>query len=298
MRSVSVIISTYNGSNRIVRQLDSIFSQEDVDVKCYVRDDGSTDNTLEVLGQYKKNHPNLTIESAQNVGWQRSFLLGLRNAPDADYYAFSDQDDIWIKGKLKKSVRELEKQDNDLPQLFHCNRISCNEELIPNAKQASKVSCPLSRENAVTQEYAQGCTIVINNRARDLVCRCIPKGKVPHDFWTGLICYYFGEVHYCSEPLFYHINHGDNASGAGHIRKSQIGRLKTLFTKSAYPNVAEDLLTNYGDLLGKDKFLVKLRDYKTNMRYRLSLLCNPKFCRVNKVGTIALKIALLLNKIG
>lgn len=298
MKSVSVVISTYNGSNRIVKQLDSIFAQEDVEVKCYVRDDGSTDNTLEVLEEYKKKRPDLIIASENNVGWQKSFLLALRNAPTADYYAYSDQDDIWFKDKLKKSVDELEKYNKKIPQLFHCNRISCNEELIPNAKQAPKVPTPLSRENAVTQEFAQGCTIVINNKARDLVCRCIPKGKIPHDFWTGLICFYFGEIHYCNEAMFYHINHGNNASRAGHIRKSQIGRLKTFFSTNAYPNVAADLLENYRDLLGEDKFLITLRDYKKSLRNRLSLLFNTKFCRVNNAGTIALKIALLMNKIG
>lgn len=298
MKNVSVVISTYNGSNRIINQLDSIFSQEDVEVQCYVRDDGSTDNTLEILEEYKKKQPNLIISPEKNVGWQKSFLLALCNAPTADYYAFSDQDDIWFKDKLKKSVEELEKYNKNIPQLFHCNRISCNEELIPNVKQAPKVPTPLSRENAVTQEFAQGCTIVINNKARDLVCRCIPNGKIPHDFWTGLICYYFGEIHYSNEALFFHINHGDNASGAGHIRRSQIGRLKTFFSKKAYPNIANDLLENYRDLLDEDKFLITLRDYKKDFRNRLALLFNKKFCRVNKAGTIALKIALLMNKIG
>ncbi len=298
MKKVVVVMSSYNGGSRIIRQLDSIFNQKYVEVACYVRDDGSTDDTRALLREYAAKQPALSFEFADNVGWQKSFLLALSNAPAGDYYAFSDQDDVWMPEKLSVSITTLEKHNNSLPLLFHCNRISCDENLNPNPTQAPKVPRPLSKENALTQEYAQGCSIVINKAARQLVCRHIPQENVPHDFWTGLICYYFGEIYYENNPLFYHINHQNNASQAGHIWSSQKHRIKLFFYSDGYPNISKDLLDNYNDLLTEeDRTLLKTgATAKSNFKSRLQLLFNPKFKRVNIQGTIFLKLAVLLNR--
>lgn len=299
MKTVTIVMSAYNGECCIERQLDSLFTQKDVDVTVYVRDDGSTDDTLTVLKQYRneKQPTALLIEEGQNCGWELSFLIALQNAPLTQYYAFSDQDDIWFDNKLSRCITVLEKFNTSKAQMVHCNRISCNEQLVSLRHQAPKVPRPLSRENAVTQEYAQGCTIVMNSIAKEFVCRYIPKTRMPHDFWTGMVCYFLGEVHYCPESLLYHINHGNNTSNAGHIRASQIARIHNLFSESLYPNPANDLLEGYPDLLGDDKFLQELKNYKHSFKARLALLFNPKFRRVNIAGTILLKIAVLLGKI-
>ena len=294
-----VVMSTYNGGDRIVKQLDSIFSQQGVDVECFIRDDGSKDNnTCNVLKNYMRHEDRLKVEFAENVGWQRSFLLALSKAPKADYYAFSDQDDVWMNDKLSKSISELEKHDPEKALLFHCNRISCTPDLKALPVQASKVPCPLNKKNALTQEYAQGCSIVINDTARNLVCRHFPPENVPHDFWTGLICYYFGEVYYSPEPLFYHINHGCNASTAGHIKESRQRRLKSFLRESSYPNVAKDLINGYNDLLSTDdcKFLHNVATNKGSFVKKLRLVFDPDFKRVNWQGTLLLKLSVLLGK--
>lgn len=297
MKTVTVVMSTYNGSTSVVRQLDSILAQTDVKVKCYIRDDGSKDDTLKILEHYKLSHSNVFVAKGKNVGWEKSFLLALNDAPYSDYYAFSDQDDVWFEDKLIKSINELEKHDKNKALLFHCNRISTDVDLHPLPHQAHKVPKPLSLENAVTQEYAQGCTIVINNTARTLVCRCLPENKIPHDFWTGIICYYFGEVYYSKEPLFYHINHGHNVSNAGHLRAGRLRRIKNLLQNNLYANPSQYLLEHYSELLINSEFLNQLQNYKTNIFNKISLFFNPKFRRVNWQGTILLKIALLINKI-
>ena len=299
MKKVMVVMSTYNGGVRIVKQLDSIFSQQDVEVKCFVRDDGSKDkNTRNVLTQYMQHEDRLKVEFAENVGWQRSFLLALSKAPKADYYAFSDQDDVWMNDKLSKSISELEKHNSEKALLFHCNRISCTPALKALPIQAPKVPCPLNKKNALTQEYAQGCSIVINNVARDLVCRHFPSKDVPHDFWTGLICYYFGEVYYSPEPLFYHINHGGNASTAGHIKESRQRRLKSFLRENSYPNVAKDLINGYTDLLSTNdrNFLQIVATNKDSFVKKLRLVLDPNFKRVNWQGTLLLKLSVLLGK--
>lgn len=299
MKKVTVVMSTYNGGGRIIKQLDSIFSQKGVEVECFIRDDGSRDAlTRKILTDYMQNESRLKVEFAENVGWQRSFLLALSKAPAADYYAFSDQDDVWMPEKLRKSVDELEKHNPQRALLFHCNRISCTPDFKALPVQAPKVPHPLNKKNALTQEYAQGCSIVINEVARKLVCMHLPSTFVPHDFWTGLICYYFGDVYYSSEPLFYHINHGGNASTAGHMKESRKRRLKSFLRANGYPNIANDLLVGYGDLLQQDEksFLHLVATNKVHFTNRIRLLFDSQFRRVNMQGTLLLKLAVLLGK--
>ena len=193
MKKITVVMSAYNGSKYIEAQLDSIFQQVGVKVQCYVRDDGSTDDTLQVLKKYASTSGELIICEGENVGWERSFLLALKDAPQADYYAFADQDDIWFEDKLISGIKMLEKEGSkNKPCMYHCNKISVTEDLKPLAHQVRRTPRPLNRQNALIQEYAQGCGIILNEQARKLVLHHVPHAKLAHDFWCGLVCYLFG----------------------------------------------------------------------------------------------------------
>ena len=300
MRKVTVVMSAYNGSKYIEAQLDSIFRQKDVDVTCYVRNDGSTDNTLDVLNNYSNKEgqeSTIIIDKGKNVGWEKSFLLALRDAPKGDYYAFADQDDIWFDDKLISGIEMLEEQSNkDIPLMYHCNKISTYENLKPLQHQVRRTPKPLNRQNALIQEYAQGCSIILNEAARQLVIRHLPKEKIAHDFLCGLLCYLFGNIIYDDRPHFYHISHGNNASGEGHTIGSWKGRLKKFFSDSqVYYLPIADLIEGYGDKLTDDDrmFLSKLQMYKHSLCDKLSLLFSTKFIRDSIMGTISLKIAIL-----
>ena len=100
MKKVVVVMSAYNGAQFIEKQIRSIFAQKDVDVNCLIRDDGSKDDTLDKLEELKNDFKKIDIIRGENVGWEKSFLLALKAADDAEYYAFSDQVDIWFEKKL------------------------------------------------------------------------------------------------------------------------------------------------------------------------------------------------------
>lgn len=301
MVKVTVVMSTYNGGKYLERQLDSIFAQVEVDVQVYVRDDGSTDNTLDVIERYQKEKQpeRLTFSFEENCGWQRSFLKALVSAPEAEYYAFSDQDDIWFPEKLYRCVEELEKHDSIKPLMIHHDRKRVDANLNPLPDTSIKLDRPLNYQHAVIAEM-QGCAMVFNEAAKKLVCRYTPKVKVPHDQWVNTLCYYFGEIYSINKPLFYHIQYGSNTSTAGNARGGQLSRLKLLLSgKTVYVNVAEDLLKGYDDLLSikQRKFLTRLCNYKHNIYYRIRLLFSPNFRRVSFLGTIGLKTAVLTNRI-
>jgi glycosyltransferase involved in cell wall biosynthesis len=296
IKHVEVIMSSYNGEKYIQKQLDSIFSQKWVNVTCFVRDDGSSDKTLEILQMYHIKNPKLRFISGVNLGWEKSFLEALRLANYADFYAFSDQDDVWFENKLATSVNKLLKEENqELPILFHCSKISTDETLKPIKSQAWKISTPINKKNALVQEYVQGCSAVINNAAKDLICSYLPKTKIPHDYWVGTICYFFGKIIYDPEPLFYHVNHGNNASSDGHIWESRFNRLKKIIRNHGYINLANDVLQGYSKFLSDNEidFLKYASNYKSRLSYRFILLCDPHFRRISKCGTLALKLCIL-----
>ena len=109
MKKVCVLMSTYNGEKYLKEQIDSILKQKGVKVNLLVRDDGSTDNTLSLLEEYKKKGL-LDYCCGSNMKPARSFMELLSIAPDSDYYAFSDQDDYWEHDKLFNAVKNTEKK--------------------------------------------------------------------------------------------------------------------------------------------------------------------------------------------
>lgn len=301
MKTVTVIMSSYNGSSFIERQIKSIYNQKDVSINCFIRDDGSSDNTLQILTELQKEYANLFFIVGDNVGWEKSFLIALSLAPQADYYAFADQDDIWFDNKIINGLNQLAQYPDNEVVMFHCNKISVNGDLTPLSHQIKRLSRPINRQNAVVQEYAQGCSIIFNNAAKNLLTRRLPIEKIAHDFWVGLVCFMFGHVIYDCNPYFYHINYGNNASGEGHLLKSWQKRWRMFWgTKNVYYLPSLDLLSDaYVDLLtDEDKiFLQQTLDYKINIRSKLNLLFSLKFRRASLLGTLSLKCAIVFNRL-
>ena len=94
---VAVLMSTYNGEKYIRDQIDSILSQIKVNVTLFIRDDGSTDSTVKIITQYTEKYSNIKFWVGENIGVGNSFMQLLYSLTDEfDYYAFSDQDDIWL----------------------------------------------------------------------------------------------------------------------------------------------------------------------------------------------------------
>ena len=301
MKTVTVIMSSYNGSSFIERQIKSIYNQKDVSINCFIRDDGSSDNTLQILTELQKEYANLSFIVGDNVGREKSFLIAFSLALQADYYAFADQDDIWFDNKIINGLNQLAQYPDNEVVMFHCNKISVNGDLTPLSHQIKRLSRPINRQNAVVQEYAQGCSIIFNNAAKNLLTRRLPIEKIAHDFWVGLVCFMFGHVIYDCNPYFYHINYGNNASGEGHLLKSWQKRWRMFWgTKNVYYLPSLDLLSDaYVDLLtDEDKiFLQQTLDYKINIRSKLNLLFSLKFRRASLLGTLSLKCAIVFNRL-
>ena len=128
MKKVLVLLSTYNGEKYLREQLDSVLSQEGVDVSLLIRDDGSKDGTINILKEYSAKL-NVDYYEGANRGPSESFHDLLLHAQGYDYYAFCDQDDDWHKDKLRTAVERLEQMNQEAPILYCCNLNVVDENL-------------------------------------------------------------------------------------------------------------------------------------------------------------------------
>ena len=300
MKTVIVVISAYNGAKHIERQLDSIFAQTGVDVRVLVRDDCSKDNTVEVVQKYAQNHPQniIKIIKGENVGFARSFWLGLSMCDNADYYAFADQDDVWKPNKLIRCLDALKEADQ-VPQLAYCKMQRSDVQLNRLDEQVEVLKPEqLTKKLTLIKTYNYGAATVINKSAKELVCRVWPEvDDLPHDMWIGTLCYWFGKVYYVDEELYYWIRYETSVTGEGTKETAIKYRLKKTMQKKSYPNISKTMLDYYSDLLKtNDKvFLNKVYDYKKVFKDKMFLLLDPNFKRMTFSGTLALKLGILMN---
>lgn len=302
MYKILILMSTYNGESKIRKQVESILQQKDVDSYICIRDDGSNDETIEVIEDLAKEYSNkIFVMQENNVGWKQSFLQLIYSADNIyDYYGFSDQDDVWFDNKIIDCIRLAEKDGYKGPQLIHCNSVSVTSDLKTRSEQENRVATPPSFEAAIATEYFQGCGMLWNKDAMNIIQKYKPFNKdIAHDYWVGLICYLSGKIYFCEEPLFYHIRYESNSSEDGNRNKGRIKRLKTLLRgKKAYMNPAEDLLAGYSEFLSNDEiaFLKDISDYKKNYLCKLRLLTNRNFVRPTLPATLLLKLAICINR--
>ena len=217
----------------------------------------------------------------------------------SDYYAFSDQDDVWMPNKLLKSIEKMKKDEDNVPKLAYCNMARCDEERHIYDEQVNILKPnQLSKKIVLTQTYNYGAATVINNEARDLICRCWPDvDDLPHDLWAGLIVYWFGKIYYVDDKLYYWIRYDTSVTGEGTKNNGIKYRIKKTFNKKSYVNVTKYLLENYIDVLEKNDryFLYKVVNYKSNLKYRLNLLMDNEFKRISFMGTCVLKLGILFG---
>lgn len=209
---VAVLLSTYNGARFLDAQLDSIAGQTAVELLIHARDDGSTDGTPDLLRARADRWPDLArLTTGENLGPARSFLKLLRTAPaEAEYFAFCDQDDVWLPDKLARAVAAIEESSG--PALYCSNVMLVDEALAPLCPAPESSDTRFA--HLMFENIAFGCTVVLNRAARDLIGAHDPGGAaVMHDWWCALVVAAFGRVHYDPRPGVLYRQHGGNVVG-------------------------------------------------------------------------------------
>lgn len=218
---IQILMSTYNGSQYIRTQLDSIVAQDVNEKFLLIRDDGSTDDTIIIIEEYIRKYPWIFLYKGQNVGVQKSFF-DLINKADSqmDYIAFADQDDEWLPNKLSRAVWCLNKRNSancTMPLLYCSDKRVVGKNLEPINVTVSRKVRKISFGNALVQNICTGCTAVINQSLLRLIKQYPPEniqGVIMHDWWLYLTAACFGNVYYDHDSYIKYRQHGGNASGA------------------------------------------------------------------------------------
>lgn len=230
---IAILLGSYNGANYIQEQLNSFEGQSHLDWVLWASDDGSTDNTVSIIKEFANKlggNRVLQVDGPQK-GFAANFLHLVCNPRlQADAYAFSDQDDIWMVDKLERAAIFLESIPVNRPALYCSRTLYVDEDNKPLRNSQSYVR-PAVFANALIQNIASGNTMVFNNAARSLLLRLGQDVDIDlHDWLTYmLVAGAGGEVYFDQKPSVRYRQHSKNLIGMNIGMKAKINRLHSLF---------------------------------------------------------------------
>lgn len=287
-------MSTYNGEKYLEQQINSIFSQKNCDVYLYIRDDGSTDRTIKIINNFISNGASIHLNCGQNIGYERSFMELVYTVSDRfEYYAFADQDDVWMPEKVISAITML-KADGDIPALYYGMMTETDSNLVRLEKQQTFKE-PLSKKMVLFQNFVQGSTIVFNNKMLIYAQKYKIKYSYPHDVWLPILATYIGKIFGDTNSYILYRRHEDSVTIK--MKKKYWKELMLdIFKGKIVRNYSIPLLEGYIDILEQEdlKFLEILYNYKKNKFY---LLKDKNVRKYSIKGTIMLKSAILFNRI-
>lgn len=296
---VQILMSTYNGERFIEKQLDSIVNQ-DYEVSLLIRDDGSSDSTIDIIRKYEEKYKWISHFEGTNIGVIHSFFELVRMADkDADFFAFADQDDIWFKDKISSAVKKVSKMSSVKPVLY------CAAQTLIDAKdnvmdvKMLDVHFRPGFGNAIVENIATGCTCMINGVMLEKLAAYEPEYTIMHDWWMYLIAEAMGEFYYDKTPRMYYRQHGNNTMGS---RTNYVDEFKERFSRfsgnkgklyrqmEAF-NRAYHLDGDNADILHM------VMSYKKSFGARLHCIFSKKIYRQRKLDNLIFKILFLMNHI-
>lgn len=275
--NVVVLMSTYNGDAYIREQIQSILSQRGCQVDLIVRDDGSKDNTVKLLDEYEQKGLLKQYRDQGNLGPARSFLKLLAVSPDADFFAFADQDDVWNEDKLLRAARAI--GQTEIPSVYYSNLALVDEQLKPFNKNALPGKQYLGLEKILVGNTAAGCSMAMNRAMRNLfVSAYTEEMTVPmHDWFLCALCKACGgRLLYDPIPSMLYRQHGNNT--VGYDLSGKLGRMQHLYQELFVKKedkttaLAEALLLYEKNMTKEGAAAVKrVHQYKQNTGFRIRL---------------------------
>ena len=280
--NIEILMSTYNGMNNVERQIETVLRQENVDIHLTIRDDGSNDKTVEIIKNLQRLYPErITLYCGENVGYRKSFLQLLDLAADADYYGFSDQDDIWKPTKIQRAVECLEKVESPIKLYASSLEIVDPQLNVIGYNDISKM--PNTIGSYFTRSRLAGCTFAFSRECKKMAQQFanmdLPVDRMlDHDFVVGSCAFACGKVYLDDERLIYHVRYPNSVTSGGN---GLMKRIKTEWNivfrrKGIRLTMARELINNCGVLLNPEAkiFLSEVANYKEKWNNRLKLLLN------------------------
>ena len=317
---VAVLMAVYNGARFLESQVASILAQSYSQIRLYVRDDGSTDGSVDILRAMVEQYSGRIIllqDEEKHLGVIGNFHRLLRTASQSGsepYLMLADQDDVWFADKVEVTLKEMRQAERwagkETPVLVHTDLCVTNTSLqivdpsfwhYQHLDPGHDDLRQLCMQNMVT-----GCTVMMN-RALLQKALPIPEGILMHDWWLGLVASAFGVIRFIPQATMFYRQHGNNDTGAKKFGLTYVLqaflRIKsnTEFWRLLQRNQrqADVFLTSFhGDLSpdkAKDLQRFATMSAHTRVMERLQTVFIRRFCRHGWIRNLGLAMRLAIG---
>lgn len=300
-KEVAVIMSSYNGEMFIEEQIRSIFNQDNVEVKLFIRDDGSTDSTIEIIKNLQTSFPIELLIGETNLKPAFSFLEALKHCPfEAEYYSYADQDDIWFPQKLNSAYEKLSQFPRDKPNLYCSTYDVVDKNLDLIFTRDLSIYKEMTLQSTLLGICPSGCTMVFNDVLKSEIVKSNPSYIRMHDFWTLLTAQVLdGNIYIDNRPSMSYRQHESNT--VGFSDRTRIKDLKRLLDSAGRNNErlrqAQCVYDDYHKKMSyeNNQSLQKLIGYKSNLKDRFSLLADKNYKTAISKTNLLFKASILLG---
>ena len=221
--NLAILLATYNSGNRLCIQLDSIINQTYEKWNLFIHDDGSNDETINIIKKYqsKDNRIHL-LEDNQNGRGAKGSFIWLLEKNEADYYMFCDHDDLWLPNKINISLSAIHEESLKNPQIpicFHTDLAVCDQDynvISQSLWMQSKINPKVLDQFKYLQIFnsVTGCTMIFNKKAKELSLPFNSKAPM-HDWWIAYcVLKNNGILKHINKSTILYCQHGSNEVGA------------------------------------------------------------------------------------
>lgn len=318
MDRVLVLLSSYNGEKYLDEQLDSLFEQQEVVIHVLIRDDGSSDNTVNIIKKRIAQGEHVSLIEGSNLGFAMSFMAlvseASKYASEYEYFAFCDQDDVWLPRKLISAVKKLQERGvAHKPNLYWSSFTLVDRNLNPLYKpkitgtrtdiNSNNNSQPIMTKPTILVRYFMlGCTMVFDRNMLAFLNAHKAKGRLTmHDLWLSQTAIFFGNIIYDNSSYLLYRQHGNNTAGVDNSWRGRWRRflksLKTYERRHFREINARNLLSAYKDIMELDdiKLVESVACYKESIGNRIRLLFNREINMGSFTSDVFIKLRILFG---
>lgn len=305
---INIVLSTYNGAKFLAEQIESIQKQTFTDWQLLIRDDGSTDETPQIIKQFvvaDKRIKFINADKRENFGIIKNFFT-LVKFEAADYYFFSDQDDVWLPNKMATMLDEAAKHDQAKPLMVYMDLSVVDQNLV--VTQPSMIRSQSHHANTtllaeLTENTVTGGVAMINHALAE---KWVDTDDiVMHDWYLALLATATGKLVYIDKPGELYRQHDNNVLGARTLRKRFAKWLNPLQALGKYWWLIRTSQKQAGLLLGQPDLSTRHREMveayvglsNQGMTQRLSLLKKYQFKKNKRFHTAVFR-TLIVTKLG
>ncbi|MBN2896748.1 MAG: glycosyltransferase family 2 protein [Campylobacterales bacterium] len=293
--SVLILLATYNGEKYIEEQITSIYQQTYRNWKIIIHDDGSKDNTINIINKFIEEDPNkieLLNDSKKFKSANKNFshlIEYAKKVNEYQYIMFCDQDDYWNANKIEitlNGMRDYEKTYSSiLPILVHTDLEVVDYRLKTIGKSFMSYNKIDPSRNSLNYLLAHntitGCTVMVNRPLLQLYSYY--EDSIMHDYWIGLIATCFGKINYIDIPTIQYRQHETNDYG--------VSKFNLVYLLRRLKELLNEKNTSYTKFITKQKQQAKafLEHYQNDLSIREKAILNafssnnaPKISRICK----------------